>query len=87
MRVFPGDTTNGVIGGLDPSLDYLFSISVSYNINGMTFEGQRSQPIPPGMKKIIIVSLFNFFIRCNSNPYCTIKHFNNCNANNSHSIK
>ena len=49
MRVFPGDTTNGVIGGLDPSLDYLFSISVSYNINGMIFEGQRSQPIPPGM--------------------------------------
>ena len=49
MRIFPGDTTNGVIGGLDPSLDYLFSISVSYNINGITFEGQRSQPIPPGM--------------------------------------
>ena len=49
MSVFPGDTTNGVIGGLDPSLDYLFSISVSYNINGMIFEGQRSQPIPPGM--------------------------------------
>ena len=61
MRVFPGDTTNGVIGGLDPSLDYLFSISVSYNINGMFFEGQRSQPIPPGMKEITIVSLFYFF--------------------------
>ena len=54
MRVFPGDTTNGVIGGLDPGLDYLFSISVSYNINGMVFEGQRSQPIPPGMKNRII---------------------------------
>ena len=53
MKVFPGDTTNGVIGGLDPSLDYLFSISVSYNINGMIFEGQRSQPIPPGMGMVI----------------------------------
>ena len=61
MRVFPRDTTNGVIVGLDPSLDYLFSITVSYNINGMIFEGQRSQPIPPGMKEIIIVSLFYFF--------------------------
>ena len=43
MRIFPGDTTNGVIGGLAPSLDYLFSISVSYNMNGMIIEGQRSQ--------------------------------------------
>ena len=60
MRVFPGDTTNGIIVGLDPSLDYLFSISASYNINGMIFEGQSSQPIPPGMKEIIIVSLFFF---------------------------
>ena len=41
MSIFPGDTTNGVIGGLDLSLDYLFSISVSYNINGMIFEGCR----------------------------------------------
>ena len=61
MRVFPGDTTNGVIGGLDPNLDYLFSISVSYNISGMIFEGQRSQPIPPGMKEIIIFFHYYFF--------------------------
>ena len=58
MRVFPGDTTNGIIVGLDPSLDYLFSISVSYNINGMTFEGQRSQPIPTGMRH----GYFQYFI-------------------------
>ena len=50
MRVFPGDTTIGVIGGLDPSLGYTFAISVSYNISGLIFEGQRSQTIPPGMK-------------------------------------
>ena len=77
MRVFPGDTTNGVIVGLDPGLDYLFSISVSYNINGMTFEGQRSQPIPPGMGHGYF-SLFYLIIRCNSNSYCSIKYFNNC---------
>ena len=46
MRVFPaGDTTEGLIGGLDPNLNYLFSISTSFNVNGMITEGERTQPI------------------------------------------
>ena len=51
MRVFPGDTTEGLIGGLDPNLNYLFSISTLFNINGIIYEGERTQPlhIPPGM--------------------------------------
>ena len=48
MRVFPGDTTEGLMGGLDPNLNYLFSISTSFNINGIIYEGERTQPIPPG---------------------------------------
>ncbi|XP_019859661.1 PREDICTED: uncharacterized protein LOC109587881 [Amphimedon queenslandica] len=48
MRVFPGDTTEGLIGGLDPNLNYLFSISISYTVNGIIYEGERTQPIPPG---------------------------------------
>ena len=48
MRVFPGDTTEGLIGGLDPNLNYLFSISTSFNINGIIYKGERTQPIPPG---------------------------------------
>ena len=48
MRVFPGDTTEGLIEGLDPNLNYLFSISTSFNINGFIYEGERTQPIPPG---------------------------------------
>ena len=48
MRVFKGDTTEGLIGGLDPNLNYLFSISTSFNINGIIYEGERTQPIPPG---------------------------------------
>ena len=48
MRVFPGDTTEGLIGGLDPNLNYLFSISTSFNVNGIIYEGERTQPIPPG---------------------------------------
>ena len=51
MRVFPGDTTEGLIGGLDPNLKYLFSISTSFNINGIIYEGERTQPIhlPSGL--------------------------------------
>ena len=45
MRVFPGDTTEGLIGGLDPNLNYLFSMSTSFNINGIIYEGERTQPI------------------------------------------
>ena len=48
MRVFPGNTTEGLIGGLDPNLNYLFSISTSFNINGIIYEGERTQLIPPG---------------------------------------
>ena len=48
MRVFPGDTTEGLIGGLDPNLNYLFSISTSFNINGIIYEGERTLPIPSG---------------------------------------
>uniref|UniRef100_A0A1X7TVJ3 protein-tyrosine-phosphatase n=1 Tax=Amphimedon queenslandica TaxID=400682 RepID=A0A1X7TVJ3_AMPQE len=49
IRVFPGDTTEGLIGGLDPNLNYLFSISISYNVNGIIYEGERTQPIPPSV--------------------------------------
>uniref|UniRef100_A0A1X7TUJ2 protein-tyrosine-phosphatase n=1 Tax=Amphimedon queenslandica TaxID=400682 RepID=A0A1X7TUJ2_AMPQE len=49
MRVFPGDTTEGLIGGLDPNLNYLFSISTSFTSNGIIYEGERTQPIPPGV--------------------------------------
>ena len=45
MRVFPGDTTEGLIGGLDPNLNYLFSISTSFNVNGIIYEGERTQSI------------------------------------------
>ncbi|XP_019860439.1 PREDICTED: uncharacterized protein LOC109588763 [Amphimedon queenslandica] len=45
MRVFPGDTTEGLIGGLDPNLNYLFFISTSFNFNQINYEGQRTQPV------------------------------------------
>ena len=42
---FPGNSTEGIIKGLDPILDYLFSISVSLLINGNFYEGERNQLI------------------------------------------
>ena len=75
MRVFPVDTTESLIGGLDPNLNYLFSISTSFNINGIIYEGERTQPIPPGNA---IVSYFinnTHVFTCYFNSYYCIKHF------------
>ena len=47
-KTFPAGSSEGVIGRLQDNLDYLFSISVTYEINGIDYEGERSQPIPPG---------------------------------------
>uniref|UniRef100_A0A1X7THK6 Fibronectin type-III domain-containing protein n=1 Tax=Amphimedon queenslandica TaxID=400682 RepID=A0A1X7THK6_AMPQE len=63
MRVFPGDTTEGLIGGLDPNLNYLFSISISFNVNGIIYEGERTQPIPPG-NTIMSHSIYVYTNKC-----------------------
>ena len=47
---FPGNTSEGVIGGLDPNLDYTFAISVTFDINGVMHEGERSYFIASSMK-------------------------------------
>ena len=47
-KTFPAGTSEGVIGGLQDNLDYLFSLSVTYEINGVEYEGERTQLIPPG---------------------------------------
>ena len=47
-KTFPAGSSEGVIGGLQDNLNYLFSISVTYEINGVDYEGERTQPIPPG---------------------------------------
>ena len=47
-KTFPAGSTEGVIGGLQDNLDYLFSLSVTFEINEIDYEGERTQPIPPG---------------------------------------
>ena len=56
-RTFPAGSSEGVIGGLQLNLDYLFSLSVSYEINGVDYEGERTQPISPGKSYFIRMHL------------------------------
>ena len=48
MRIFSGNTTEGIIEGLDPDLDYLFFISASFIIHGIIYEGEKTQSMEPG---------------------------------------
>ena len=52
-KTFPAGSSEGVIRGLQDNLIYLFSLSVTYEINGVDYKGERTQPIPPG--KIFII--------------------------------
>ena len=63
MRVFPGDITEGLVGGLDPNVNYLFSISTSFYVNGIIYEGERTQPMHASGLYICVVV-----------PYIIIKH-------------
>ena len=47
-KTFPTGSNEDVIEGLQDNLNYLFSLSVTYEINGIDYEGERTQPISPG---------------------------------------
>ena len=48
-RTFPAGRNKGVIGGLQDNLNYLFSLSVTYEINGVDYEGEKNAFISFGM--------------------------------------
>ena len=48
MATFPAGSSSGVIGGLDKEQDYLFSLSVTFNVSGQLFEGERTDPVEIG---------------------------------------
>ena len=56
-RTYPAGSSKGIIGGLQTSLEYLFSLSVTYEINGVEYEGERTQPITPGKTYLIRIYL------------------------------
>ena len=44
---FPANTNQCVMGGLDPNLNYVFAISVTFNIRGKLYEGDSTPYITP----------------------------------------
>ena len=46
-KIFPAGNTEGVIGGLNGSADYLFSLSVTFLIHDIEYEGERTIYISP----------------------------------------
>ena len=69
MAVFPADVTSGVIGELEEGRDYLFSLAVTLNINGQLFEGERTEPMPPGcvlLTSLSVLDYTNNLVPCSS---------------------
>ena len=50
---FPANVSDGVIDGLDPNLDYIFSITVTFTIGGVEFEGMQIDPIVPSTGNVV----------------------------------
>ena len=46
-RFFPAGITEGILGGLNGSTDYLFSLSVTFLIHDIEYEGERTVYISP----------------------------------------
>ena len=44
---FSANVSEGVIDGLDPNLDYIFSITVTFILGGIEYEGEETDPIIP----------------------------------------
>ena len=42
---FSANVSEGVIDGLDPNLDYIFSITVTFILGGIEYEGEETDPI------------------------------------------
>ena len=42
---FPANVSEGVIDGLDPNLDYIFSITVTFTLGDTEYEGEETEPI------------------------------------------
>jgi hypothetical protein len=52
---FPGDTTEGVIGGLHDDVDYMFAMSVT--LKGVKYEGKKTPFIPAGANFTLIQTI------------------------------
>ena len=49
---FSANVSEGVIDGLDPNLDYIFSITVTFTLGGVEYEGEEIDPIIPSGNEV-----------------------------------
>ena len=64
-KLFPGGSSFGTIDGLNPLMDYTFQLSITYNINGVVFEGSRTHKIPAGQyDRFICKIVLYMYIQC-----------------------
>ena len=62
---FSSNVSEGVIDGLDPNLDYIFSITVTFILGGIEYEGEETDPIiPSGNAVWMLIDIYNNII-CN----------------------
>ena len=61
--VFPGSVTSGVITDLEPAVIYQFQVFANITANGVTVEGERSDPVTTeGVLCILPLDCFNMNI-------------------------
>ena len=58
---FLADVSEGVIDGLDPNLDYIFSITVTFILRGVQYEGEEIDPIIPSGNVLIDITIILFY--------------------------
>ena len=58
---FSANVSEGVIDGLDPNLDYIFSITVTFTLGGIEYEGEETHPIMPSGN--VVCMLINIVLK------------------------
>ena len=71
---FPANTNEGVIGGLDPNLNYAFSLSVTVIIGGSLYEGDRTLWDILLLKGVRLLSI-NLAIYCSEEFIAYLHHY------------
>ena len=71
---FPANVLEGVIDRLDPNLDYIFSITVTFILGGIEYEGEETDPVVPSGNEVwmLINIILNYTIKLNGlNTKCS----------------
>ena len=70
---FSANVSEGVIDGLDPNLDYILSITVTFILEGVEYEGEETDPIIPS-GNVVWMDANRYY----SYNYVTLSYINHC---------